>query len=87
MTDEQFINITMKELSTIESGLLSSYNLRSQNNKYIDDFNRIRKDISNRNIKVSIPEYIDYNDAKDSIIYKSKMLRKELDIILIKGTY
>lgn len=87
MTNEQFINITIKELSTIENGLLSPYNLTSQNNMFIDDFNRIRKDISNRNINVSIPEYVDYSDTKDSIINKSKLLRRELDNIVIKGTY
>lgn len=87
MTNEQFINITIKELSTIENGLLSPYNLTSQNNMFIDDFNRIRKDISNRNINVSIPEYVDYSDTKDSIINKSKLLRRELDNIFIKGTY
>ena len=54
---------------------------------FIDDFNRIRKDISNRNINVSIPEYVDYDDTIDSIINKSKFLRRELDNIVIKGTY
>ena len=87
MTNEQFINITIKELSTIENGLLSPYNLTSQNNMFIDEFNRIRKDISNRNINVSIPEYVDYDDTKDSIINKSKFLRRELYNIVIKGTY
>ena len=87
MTNEQFINITIKELSTIENGLLSPYNLTSQNNMFIDDFNRMRKDISNRNINVSIHEYVDYDDTKDSIINKSKLLRRELDNIVIKGTY
>lgn len=87
MTNEQFIIITMKELSTILNGLLSSYNLTSQNNMLIDDFNRIRKDISNRNINVSIPEYVDYSDTKDNIIIKPKLLRRELDNIVIKGTY
>ena len=87
MTNEQFINITIKEVSTIENGLLSAYNLTSQNNMFIDEFNRIRKDISNRNINVSIPEYVDYDDTKDSIINKSKFLRRELDNIVIKGTY
>ena len=87
LTNEQFINITIKELSTIENRLLSPYNLTSQNNMLIDDFNRIRKDISNRNINVSIPEYVDYSDTKDIIINKSKLLRRELDNIVIKGTY
>ena len=53
----------------------------------ITDDNRIRKDISNRNINVSIPEYVDYDDTKDSIINKSKFLRRELYNIVIKGTY
>lgn len=86
MTNEQFINITIKELSTIESRLLLSYDLSYQKNTYIDDFNRIRKDISKRNIKVPIPEYVDYSDTNDSVICKSKMLRKELDKVVIKGT-
>lgn len=84
-----FINIIKEKADMIKGVPYLPLRYISRDNALdnITDDNRIRKDISNRNINVSIPEYVDYDDTKDSIINKSKFLRRELDNIVIKGTY
>lgn len=84
-----FINIIKEKADMIKGVPYLPLRYISRDNALdnITDDNRIRKDISNRNINVSIPEYVDYDDTKDSIINKSKFLRRELYNIVIKGTY